>query len=108
MSLVEDVYTVTRGFPSDERFGLTTQMRRAAVSIPSNIAEGARRRQRGAFRFFLGVALGSQGEVDVQLEVARRLQYCSLDDYQRVATRIDDIGRMLSGLLASLQVRVAP
>jgi len=46
--------------------------------------------------------------VDVQLEVARRLQYCSLDDYQRVATRIDDIGRMLSGLLASLQVRVAP
>ena len=57
MSLVEDVYVVTRGFPSDERFGLTSQLRRAAVSIPSNIGEGARRRRLSSFCYFLQVAL---------------------------------------------------
>jgi four helix bundle protein len=102
MTLVEDVYFVTGKFPPEERFGLTSQLRRAAVSIPSNIAEGARRRRRNTFRYFLGVALGSQGEPDVQLEIASRLKYCSPEDYRRLADRTDAVGRMLSGLLASL------
>ena len=101
MLLVEDVYAVTRRFPQDERFGLTSQLRRAAVSIPSNIGEGARRRRRGPFRYFLRVALGSQGELEVQLEIAFRLTYCSASDYGRLMKRTSDVGRMLTGLLES-------
>jgi len=101
MLLVEEVYALTRGFPPDERFCLTAQLRRAAVSIPSNIGEGARRRRGGSFRWFLRVALGSQGELEVQLEIAFRLTYCSSSDYQRLMRRTSDVGRMLTGLLAS-------
>jgi four helix bundle protein len=68
MSLVEDVYRLSRNFPADERFGLTAQLRRAAISIPSNIGEGGRRKRRKAHLHHLDIALGSQGEVDVQLE----------------------------------------
>ena len=68
MLLVEDVYRLSRGFPVDERFGLTSQIRRSAVSIPSNIGEGGRRKRRKAHLNYLDIALGSQGEVDVQLE----------------------------------------
>lgn len=101
MLLVEDVYSVTRTFPADERFGLTSQLRRAAVSIPSNIGEGSRRRWR-SFRYFLRVALGSQAEIDVQLELAMRLKFCSPRDYDRLQKRVAEIGRMLNGLIASL------
>ena len=70
MTLVEDVYRVTSQFPAQERFGLTAQLRRAAVSIPSTIGEGKRRKRRRAFLHHLDIALGSQGEVEVQLEIA--------------------------------------
>ncbi len=103
MLLVEDVYRTSLGFPSDERFGLTAQLRRAAVSIPSNIGEGWRRKRRKAYLNHLDIALGSQGEVDVQLELARRLSYTTADDYQKIVQRIDRVGRMLNGLIASLQ-----
>ncbi|MGE3401696.1 MAG: four helix bundle protein [Vicinamibacterales bacterium] len=65
MVLVERVYDLSRGFPPDERFGLTSQVRRAAVSIPSNIGEGSRRKRRKAYLNHLDIALGSQGEVEV-------------------------------------------
>jgi four helix bundle protein len=103
MLLVEDVYRLSRAFPSDERFGLTAQLRRAAVSIPSNIGEGARRKRRKAYLHHLDVALGSQGEVDVQLEIARRLSYLSASDHRKIVERVDRVGRMLNGLIASLQ-----
>ena len=74
MTLVEEIYTLSKGFPSEERFGLTSQVRRAAVSMASNIGEGARRKWRKAFLHHLDIALGSQGEVDIQLELATRLQ----------------------------------
>jgi len=77
MTLVEEIYSASKSFPPDERFGLTSQIRRAAVSIPSNIGEGSRRKRRKAFLHHLDIALGSQGEVDVQLEVAMRLAYCT-------------------------------
>jgi four helix bundle protein len=105
MTLVEEIYVVSSQFPPSERFGLTAQLRRATVSIPSNIGEGARRKRRRAFLYHLDIALGSQGEVDVQLEVAKRLGYCSEADYVRVQTRVDRIGRMLNGLIDSLQPR---
>src|SRR5438105_11866370 len=73
MLLVEDIYRISKTFPGDERFGLTSQIRRSAVSIPSNIGEGGRRKRRKVHLNHLDIALGSQGEVDVQLEIARRL-----------------------------------
>jgi four helix bundle protein len=103
MLLVEEVYVVTKHFPMEERFGLTAQIRRAAVSIPSNIGEGARRKRRKAYLNHLDIALGSQGEVDVQLEIAKRLLYCSSRQHQVTAKRVDRVGRMLNGLIASLQ-----
>jgi four helix bundle protein len=105
MSLVEEIYRVSMRFPSDERFGLTAQLRRATVSVPSNIGEGARRKRRKAFLLHLDIALGSQGEVDVQLEIARRLGLCDAADYDRLRERVDRIGRMLNGLIEALQPR---
>jgi four helix bundle protein len=103
MTLVEDIYALTKAFPRDERFGLTAQIRRASVSIPSNIGEGKRRKREKVYLNHLDVALGSQAEVDVQLEIAKRLGYIKDGDYRRLAQRIDEIGRMLNGLISSMQ-----
>jgi four helix bundle protein len=103
MDFVEAIYKVTATFPRDERFGLTTQIRRAAVSIPANIGEGKRRKRQGPLRNHLDIALGSQGEVDVQLEIAKRVGFLKPSDYRRLAPQIDEIGRMLNGLITSLQ-----
>jgi four helix bundle protein len=103
MALVEEIYSLSKQFPSEERFGLTSQLRRAAVSIPSNIGEGARRKRRLVFLNHLDIALGSQGEVDVQLELAMRLTFCTKVDRERIGQRINRIGRMLNGLIDSLQ-----
>lgn len=94
---------MSKGFPADERYGLTSQLRRAAVSIPSNIGEGCRRKRRKSQLYHLEVALGSQGEVDVQAELAHRLGFCGMREYRLIAARIDEIGRMLNGLIESLQ-----
>lgn len=103
MLLVEDVYRVSRGFPADERFGLTSQLGRAAVSIPSNIGEGGRRKRRKANLNHLDIALGSQAEVDVQLEIAKRLTYLDAASHKTIAERVARVGRMLNGLIDSLQ-----
>lgn len=100
MDLVEAVYRVSRDFPDDERFGLTIQIRRAAVSVPSNIAEGQARPTRGEFRQFLGHARGSLAEVETQLLIAQRLKYLSGDT--TVADQIAETGRILNGLIKSL------
>ena len=105
MTLVEDVYRITQAFPADERFGLTAQLRRAAVSIPSNIGEGKRRKRQRAFLHHLDIALGSQGEVDVQLELAVRLGFLAKTQYDAVVKRVDEVGRMLNGLIESMQPR---
>lgn len=103
MTLVEDVYRVSKTFPGDERFGLTAQIRRAAVSIPSNIGEGKRRKKQRAFLHHLDIALGSQGEVDVQLELAFRLGFLGRAQYDEILKRVDEVGRMLNGLIESMQ-----
>jgi len=108
MSLVEDVYRLTTHFPQDERFGLTMQLRRAAVSIPSNIGEGARRRRARSFRHFVEIALGSQGELEVQLEIAHRLGYCSPEEYTGLSSRVASVGRMLSRLRTVLAAATDP
>jgi len=104
MDLVEEIYRTTTGFPKDERFGLTAQLRRAAVSIASNIGEGKRRKRQRAFLYHLDVALGSQGEVDVQTEIARRVGFIDARTQRRLQLQIDEVGRMLNGLITSMQV----
>jgi four helix bundle protein len=103
MLLVEDIYGVSQHFPAEERFGLTSQLRRAAISIPSNIGEGSRRKRRKVFVNHLDIALGSQAEVDVQSEIALRLKFLSEIQHTRLQSRVDRIGRMLNGLIVSLQ-----
>jgi four helix bundle protein len=103
MTLVEEIYALSKSFPRDELFGLTAQVRKAAVSIPSNIGEGARRKKLRVTLNHYDIALGSQGEVEVQIEVAKRLGYCGEPDYARLQRRVERVGKMLNGLIASVQ-----
>ena len=103
MDLVEHIYAISSRFPRDERFGLTAQIRRAAVSVPSNIGEGSRRKKDNVFRHHLSIALGSQAEIEVQLEIALRLRFLPLEDYNRTQAEVEEVGRMLNGLIASLK-----
>ncbi len=100
MDLVADVYRVTQHFPKEEIYGLTSQIRRAAVSIPSNIAEGQGRLTRGEFRQSLGHSRGSLFETETQLLIAERLDYVL--DPEPLLDRTAEIGRLLNGLLNSL------
>ena len=105
MLLVEGVYRLSKSFPADERFGLTSQLRRAAISIPSNVAEGGRRKRRKANLNHLDIALGSQAEVETQIEIAVRLGFCRKQDAGLSMERTARVGRMLNGLIESLQLR---
>lgn len=96
------VYAVTKNFPDDERFGLANQMRRAAVSISSNIAEGTSRHSRDDYARFLEIAAGSVFEVVSQSFIARRQNYLSEENRQRLYSAADEQSRMLSGLRRSL------
>jgi four helix bundle protein len=103
MDLTETVYRETEGFPHAEIYGLTSQMRRASVSIPSNIAEGQARNTRGEFVQFLGHAAGSLAELETQATLARRLSFLSQPSHERISKQIDEVGRLLSGLKRSLR-----
>ena len=92
------VYEATRSFPADEKFGLTSQIRRAAVTIAANISEGAARRTNGEFLQFLSIAQGSSSEVETELLIAFRLGFLTQEVYESLRSEIDSIGRMLMGL----------
>jgi four helix bundle protein len=96
------VYNHTRHFPADERFGLTNQMRRAAVSISSNIAEGTSRVSEADFARFIEIAMGSVFEVVSQAFVGRRQNCLNQESFRALYTAAEEIGRMLSGLRKSL------
>jgi four helix bundle protein len=100
VEFVVQVYQTTARFPPSERFGLASQMRRAAVSLASNIAEGAARRTHKEYAQFLYTARGSTSELDTQLEIARRLGYLKAEPFQTLTGMLDEIGRMLAGLIA--------
>lgn len=102
MDLVAETYQLTRLLPSDERFGLVTQMQRAAVSIPSNIAEGHGRKSTGAYLNHLSIAAGSLAELETQFHIAVRLNYAEATCIEPLLLQTAEIGRMLSGLRSSL------
>ena len=102
MVLVERVYAVTSGFPTDERFGLTAQVRRAAVSVPSNIAEGRGRGSDPEFVRYCSIAYGSLMEVETQLELARRLGFLNEAAASELGNLTGEVGRMLNALRSSL------
>jgi four helix bundle protein len=103
MSLAEAVYRFTRAFPRDEIFGLTSQMRRASVSIPANIAEGYGRAQRRSFVQFLRIAQGSTKELETHAILAARVGLLPEDAALHVERECDRIGRMLRNLIGSLK-----
>lgn len=101
MELVAHVYRITKDFPDDERFGLVSQMRRCAVSVPSNIAEGQARNTQGEFKQFLGIARGSVAELTTQILIAEKLGYLGTPD--QTISQAEEVGRILSGLIKSLR-----
>jgi four helix bundle protein len=102
MELVQAIYRETRLFPADERFGLTLQMRRCAVSVPSNIAEGQGRGTPAEFIRFLRIANGSRQELETQIILAKNLGYIDPECCEALLACSEKIGRVLSGLIRSL------
>ena len=102
MDLVQEIYAITKNFPPQEVYGLTAQMRRAAVSVPSNIAEGFRRKHSREYRQFLATALGSCGELETQVEIAKRLGYLPLDNAKALIDQIESICKMTQTLMKRL------
>ncbi|RYD53275.1 MAG: four helix bundle protein [Sphingobacteriales bacterium] len=103
IALSTTCYRISCQFPSDERFGLVSQIRRAAVSVASNIAEGSGRNTDGGFIQFLGIAVGSLCELDTQLLIASELNYLSQNEYQTVAEQIQQIQNKLYKLITALR-----
>ncbi|HTJ87547.1 MAG TPA: four helix bundle protein [Terriglobales bacterium] len=102
VELVTHVYGLTKSFPDDERYGLTAQLRRAAVSVASNIAEGQGRFSRGEFKQFLGHARGSLLEIETQMTIATNLGYLDSRQSEVVFELSSEVGRILNGLISSL------
>jgi len=102
MDLVTDIYRVTRRFPVEEKVGLASQMQRAAVSVPSNIAEGQGRKSTPAYTNHLSIAFGSLMELETQIQIALRLGYAAEDDATQLLAKSNHVGKMLGALKNSL------
>jgi four helix bundle protein len=103
MDLVEAVYTATASFPKEEKYGLTSQIRRAVISIPANIAEGQGRRLPKEYLYFLANARGSLLELDTYLEIALRLHYLHQDKYSALRSQLQEVTKILNGLMRSVE-----
>lgn len=106
MQLARNVYRITEVFPKTEMFGLVTQMRRAAVSVPSNIAEGHGRLSDNSFRVFLAQARGSLFELETQIQLASDLGYASTNDAQQLTESCGEVARVLNGLIRATKANV--
>jgi four helix bundle protein len=102
MALVKQIYQHTSSFPNEEMFGLTSQMRRAAVSIPANIAEGQSRNTTGEFRQFLGIAKGSLAELQTLILLSANLDFLTQKNSSNLLMNCEEVGKMLNGLQKSL------
>ncbi len=105
VALVKSIYLITNEFPKSETYALVDQIRRAAISIPTNIAEGHTRQHKKEFRQFLFVALGSLSELETQLIIAEKLGYLEKEKLNRSLSEMDAIGKMTRGLIKKLQNR---
>jgi four helix bundle protein len=103
MLLVEECYRASGAFPASEIYGLTSQLRRAAVSIPANIAEGRARLHTGEFIQHLSIAYASLAELETHIQIAARIEYLSTEDESRLLTRCGEVGRLINGLRRSLR-----
>jgi len=103
MDLVEEVYRLVEQFPQSELYGLSSQIRRAAVSVPSNIAEGQGRDTKKEFNHFLSIAMGSLREVETQLMIAVRLQFLSNSDIEKAMNLAEECGKTINGLKKHLR-----
>lgn len=99
MTLVTEIYRLTKPFPKEEMYGLTNQLRRAAISIPSNLAEGCGRNSRNELHHFTGQARGSLLEVETQLQIAANLGYLQVRDLTTALEATAELGRIINGLL---------
>jgi four helix bundle protein len=102
VELVTEIYRMTEGFPKKEEFGIISQMRRAAISVPSNIAEGLTRKTKKDKLHFLNIAQASLSEIDTQIEISLRLGYLSQQVYEHAAIRLTEVEKLLSGLSRSI------
>ncbi len=102
ITLVEWIYRITREFPQSEEYGLKSQMRRAAVSIPSNVAEGSVRHSSAEYTRYISIALGSVAELDTQVELAKRLGFVQEVEAGSLVESCQELGRMLNGLRRSI------
>lgn len=102
IELCEKVYKITEVFPKSEVYGLTSQIRRCSVSIPSNIAEGQRRRYKSEFLQFLRFAFGSGAELETQLLIALKIGYLSDNDYNLLISLLDEVMKMLNKLISTI------
>ncbi|MDI9863791.1 four helix bundle protein [Flectobacillus sp. DC10W] len=107
MSLVTSIYQLTRDFPHSEMFGLTSQLRRASISIPSNIAEGYGRNTSKDYLRYLQIALGSLYEIQTQLEIASNLHFLEIFDFNKMISLCLEIERMLTSLIAKIRAKIA-
>jgi four helix bundle protein len=99
IDLVTEIYVLTRSFPEEEKYSLTSQMKRAAISVPSNIAEGAARKSKKEFIQYLHIAQGSVSELDTHLEIAKRLKYATEEKASLIDMLMEKIDKMLTGLI---------
>ena len=106
MELAKDIFRIVDTFPKKELFGLSLQMKRCALSIPSNIAEGAGRKTKKDFRNFLYIAQGSLNELDTQVEIAYSLGYISKNVYNELEEKILRVGQMIAGLIKKQTQRI--
>lgn len=102
IEFVSEIYQVTSSFPKEELYGLTSQIRRAAISIPSNIAEGAARNHKKEFKQFLYISLSSCSEIETQIIIARNLGYIKLSQNDPLLEKLEIISKMLQGLIKSI------
>jgi len=102
IEIVKSIYSVTKRFPQHELYGLVAQIRRAAVSIPSNVAEGFRRRHNKEYRQFLYISLGSCAELETQLTIAKELDYIGQSEEAQLLEMLDHVCRMISNLIKKL------
>jgi four helix bundle protein len=102
IDLAEEIYSLTKLLPKDEMYGLTSQMRRAVVSIPSNIAEGHSRKTTKEYTHFLYVARGSKAEIETQIKICERLGYVSIEQTASAKSLLGEVGKMLNTMIHKL------